>query len=315
MNNLSLVLTSYNRLSFLKKMIVSIQNQSDLKFDLIICDNHSTDGSWEFINNLTKFNDGIFLKLHWPENLGWAGSASEWNAYIKTEWASILSDDDWLGNNFVLSANTAISNLSFDFSGLIVLGHLRINDKTNLSKKYNYSSKLLNINEAIKDFYSNKFDVAGISGFVLKSEILKNEFPQYYEGGFLEDTMIIYRAILKSGAFFVNGIHYYRREGHESLGNIDTASILYRLALIKFKKDLKPYANASSCNQRLQKKILRYTTYDHIKGIVKVILLKKINLNLYLKLIRNVSRRRYYELLLFYPILFVISIFSLLWKK
>lgn len=306
MNKLTLVLTSYNRQSFLKEMIESLQNQSDLFFNLIICDNHSTDGSWLYIDDLEIFNKGTYVKLHWEVNKGWAGSAEKWNKYIQTEWVSILCDDDWLGIDYVKTLNSAINNHSNLFSGLIITGHKRINLEKHKEKEYSYSSKTLDIENATYEFYNQNFDVAGISGFALQTSILKKDFPKYYEGnGFLEDTLIIYRALLTDGLIFTEGIHYFRREHSGMISSSNKNSINYRLALIRFKHDIKTYAEKSQISEELKRKLVRYNFFDHFKGLMKEIIIHRINKNLYkeyMARLKKIDKIKYYQSRCYYPL-------------
>ena len=307
MNKLTLVLTSYNRLLFLKEMVESLEKQSDLDFDLIICDNHSTDGSWSYIDSLNKLNNGEYIKLHWDENKGWAGSAEKWNKFIKTEWATILCDDDWLGVDFVKTINTAINNLPYSFSGLIVIGHQRVNKEKKIKRDYLYKSKIFDIETAVSEFYYQRFDVAGISGFALPSKILKTDFPKCYEGnGFMEDTLIIYRTLLSGGLTFSDGIHYYRREHSDNISAPNKGNLFYRISMLRFKNDIITYTKQANCSEKLKKKIIRYNIIDHLKGIIKEVVIQERSIyvyNDYVRRIRKIDRIKYIQSVCIYPII------------
>lgn len=304
---LTLILTSFNRLPLLKVMMESLQKQSDFDFDLIICDNHSTDGSWEYINELPKINNGNYTILHWEENRGWAGSAAQWNKYIKSDWSTIICDDDWLGIDFVKVINSAINEVPNDFSGLIISGHSRVDYEKKHEKEYLYQDKALNIETSVSDFINQKFDVAGISGFTLKTSILQSDFPKYYEGnGFLEDTLIIFRSLLSGGAKFTEGIHYFRREHSSSVSSSGKGNIYYRIALLRFKKDIRRYAEDSSCGKDLVNKLTKYNFVDHYKGLLKEFLMMGISLSLYNEYVGKMQlldRYKYYQSLIFYPVM------------
>lgn len=308
MNKLTLVLTSFNRINLLKSMIQSLQIQSDKSYDLIVCDNCSTDGSFGYIESLNKFNNGEFIKLNWDKNLGWAGSAERWRKYIKTDWVTIVCDDDWVSIDFVKVINSEINSAN-DFNGLIALGHARINNELNFIKEYNYGRKHLSIKNAINDFYHQKFDVAGISGFALKSSILKTEFPKYYEGnGFLEDTLIIYRALISGGVRFVPGIYYFRLEHSGSIASSNRRILNYRLALLRFTKDLKEISLVANLDEKLIRKITPYNMFWHFKGLMREVVINKMSLNLfkeYIKKSKNINKYKHYEALVFYPIISV----------
>lgn len=210
MNNLTLVLTTYNRLELLKEMIFSLKIQTDLNFDLIIVDNHSNDGSRELLECLDQFNNGLFIKLNWKENLGWAGSASRWNKYIQTVWVSIICDDDWLGENYVHNIKSQISP---DFKGIIISGHSRTNMNGKIFKTYDMCDEYIEANTALVEFRQHKIVVAGISGFAVRTSLVNDGFfPRFYPSGLLEDTLICVRAIADGGARICKGSEYFRRE-------------------------------------------------------------------------------------------------------
>lgn len=67
---LALIIT-YNRLPLLKECIQALLGQTWNPFDILVIDNHSTDGTWEYLQTL-EGKDGIsFLRLE--QNTGGSG--------------------------------------------------------------------------------------------------------------------------------------------------------------------------------------------------------------------------------------------------
>jgi glycosyltransferase involved in cell wall biosynthesis len=64
MNQISLIIPSYNNLNHLKNAYTSIRNHADKNTEIILIDDASNDGTWEWMQKL-KFNDNnlIILKL------------------------------------------------------------------------------------------------------------------------------------------------------------------------------------------------------------------------------------------------------------
>ena len=88
----SVVIPSYNQKSFLKKGIDSVLRQSYKKFEILVIDNNSTDGSQEYIQNLGNEK----IKLINTENFG--SIAQSRNIGIdqsKGNWISFLDSDDF----------------------------------------------------------------------------------------------------------------------------------------------------------------------------------------------------------------------------
>ena len=75
MNNIAAVVVTYNRKKMLKENIEALLNQSFSQFDIMIIDNASTDGTYEYISDLAKNQEKIKY-YNTGENLGGAGGFS-----------------------------------------------------------------------------------------------------------------------------------------------------------------------------------------------------------------------------------------------
>jgi len=99
----SVILPIYNSISFLKKNLKSIFNQTFKDFEIIVIDNYSNDGSYEYIKKIKKKNlvyaridnRGIIAK---SRNLGIKISKGKWLAFID-------SDDIWLNTKLEVFYN------------------------------------------------------------------------------------------------------------------------------------------------------------------------------------------------------------------
>ena len=69
LEKLCVVIPNYNNLNRIKKVVESIQKEIDNSISIQIIDNHSTDGSWECIQELTMINPSISA-LRMPFNTG-----------------------------------------------------------------------------------------------------------------------------------------------------------------------------------------------------------------------------------------------------
>ncbi|MGE5418081.1 MAG: glycosyltransferase family 2 protein [Acidobacteriota bacterium] len=99
----SAVIITYNRLPLLKKAVESILSQSETDFELIIVDNHSTDGTADWVNELGVrdprvrlemiHNDGVIAR---SRNLGIAKARGRYVAFLD-------SDDEWMPDKLLES--------------------------------------------------------------------------------------------------------------------------------------------------------------------------------------------------------------------
>lgn len=75
MNRVVAIVVTYNRKEFLRENIEALLNQSFSQFDIMIIDNASTDGTYEYISDLAR-NQGKVKYYNTGENLGGAGGFS-----------------------------------------------------------------------------------------------------------------------------------------------------------------------------------------------------------------------------------------------
>jgi glycosyltransferase involved in cell wall biosynthesis len=103
MNDLTILITTYNRKERLKEMLDSILNQKHFgDYSLIISDNHSNYDVKEMVmTNFPKvFTENIRV-YSWNFNTGMSTNISISFLYVRTKWCLFLSDDDELTNNIL----------------------------------------------------------------------------------------------------------------------------------------------------------------------------------------------------------------------
>ena len=89
----SIILTSYNHEKFIRDAITSALNQTFTDFELIIWDDHSTDNSWEIIQ---QFADPRIVAIQNPKNLRGGNIKRAIQTVAKGEYIAIHhSDDIW----------------------------------------------------------------------------------------------------------------------------------------------------------------------------------------------------------------------------
>lgn len=93
MNVVSVVVT-YNRLSLLKECVEALKRQTVPVCKIIIVDNHSTDGTAEYLQGVAA--DERFQIITFPENMGGSAGFSEGirqAAYAHADWIWVMDDD------------------------------------------------------------------------------------------------------------------------------------------------------------------------------------------------------------------------------
>jgi len=96
---LSILIPTYNRIFFLKKTLNSIfdQNFEEL-FEVIVVDDGSEDGTWEYLTSLQKTRNNLKIAKH-EKNQGVASARNTALSLSKGEYIFFLDSDDYLLEN------------------------------------------------------------------------------------------------------------------------------------------------------------------------------------------------------------------------
>ncbi len=89
----SVIIPKYNRTETLKRALQSLVTQTYKEFEVIVCDDGSTDNTKEIVDS---FKNNLSIRYIWEEN--WGGPARPRNSGInisKNEWICFLDSDDW----------------------------------------------------------------------------------------------------------------------------------------------------------------------------------------------------------------------------
>src|SRR6478735_5285628 len=95
MRRLSVVLACFNGLPFMEEQLASIGAQTRLPDELVICDDQSTDGTWDLIERYVRDSSFCVKPIRNPVQLGPARNFS--NGVLRsTGDIVVFSDqDDW----------------------------------------------------------------------------------------------------------------------------------------------------------------------------------------------------------------------------
>jgi glycosyltransferase involved in cell wall biosynthesis len=107
----SIIIPTYNRSSSLKRCLTSLVNQKFSDFEVIVCDDGSTDDTQ---NVITDFKDVLNIKYLFDVN--WGGPARPRNRGLAEaigKWICFLDSDDWYHSDRLLLLSKYVSS-SFD---------------------------------------------------------------------------------------------------------------------------------------------------------------------------------------------------------
>lgn len=123
MNRISIAIPVYNQASTVEKTIESLLKQEVTPYEIVVSENHSTDGTKEI---LEKFGDKI--KIVRPEFH--LGMAQNWNFCVSQcsgEWVGMCSGDDLLLPNYIKEVHSATLNCTSET--VFILGGWRVDNK------------------------------------------------------------------------------------------------------------------------------------------------------------------------------------------
>lgn len=108
----SIVITTYNRLSLLKRAIKSALEQT-VPCEVIVVDDCSTDGTEEYVKSLNDSGTNRFANrvtyYRTPTNQGHAGTMNVGVKNAQGEWVKPVDDDDYLAPNCIEEMTKAIA--------------------------------------------------------------------------------------------------------------------------------------------------------------------------------------------------------------
>ena len=106
---LTVIMTVYNAMPYLKQALSSVLNQTFRNFELIIIDDHSTDGSFEYIYSISNYDDRIQLYININKGAGVARNMGL--GLAKGDYILFLdADDEFILTMFEKMINTATAS-------------------------------------------------------------------------------------------------------------------------------------------------------------------------------------------------------------
>jgi glycosyltransferase involved in cell wall biosynthesis len=129
-SSISVIIPTWNRSSFLLDAINSVLNQSTPVFEILVCDDGSTDSSEQLVNSIkdprVRWIPGVHSGLPAvPRNRGIAAAKGEWIAFLD-------SDDVWFKRKIEVQLNYANSSGALALSTNAIINNV----KDNLIKQF-----------------------------------------------------------------------------------------------------------------------------------------------------------------------------------
>ena len=185
----SIVIVTYNRLNLLKECINNALNQTISPKNVIVVNNASNDGTYEYLNELSQTEDKVIV-YHEEENLGGSGGfydALRLFSEQDSDWVMIIDDDAILDLNCIETLNHYIEKENLKACSTSV-----ITDNQYMT----FHRRDLNDYQNVLDYEKDIFyvDVASFCGLFLSKEIMNQiGLPEKDYFIWYDDTEYCYR--------------------------------------------------------------------------------------------------------------------------
>lgn len=215
---ISIILPVYNVQDYVEKCLISICEQTYLKFECLIVDDGSLDGSIDIAKKIVE-NDKRF-KFYHKKNGGLSSARNYGLNFFKGQYVVFVDSDDYLDCNFLEKLLNSIVENNSDISvcdiNYVDEGNNVIDVLGNDIDRYIESRDYLNINSNIKNFAWNK---------LFKRELFScyrfNENIRYHE-----DLDLIYKVIFQKKISYVAQPLYYYVQRMGSLSKVFNERVL-----------------------------------------------------------------------------------------
>lgn len=114
----SIVIPVYNREDYIQQVLYCAVNQTYKNIEIVVCDNKSTDATWQIVEKAAKEDHRIKIFQN-HENIGPVLNWKECFRYAQGEYLKIIWSDDWISPDFIEKALKVFTNdTAFVISGI-----------------------------------------------------------------------------------------------------------------------------------------------------------------------------------------------------
>lgn len=207
---ISVIMLTFNREQYVRRMIEDILRQTYKDFEFIIVDNGSTDQSGTIADEYASVDRRIkVIHMESPHSIGFAR-----NVGVRTsqgEYIAFVDDDDRVTEDFLKFLLSLIEEYDADIS---MCGATEGNGQTKEPQCLFDEKMILTGEEALRLLLGRKYIRAGMPTKLYKREILeKYTFEEKYKN---EDIHTQYKYLLSSKKVVIHGLDKYYFTRHDS---------------------------------------------------------------------------------------------------
>lgn len=264
----SIAMATYNGARYLREQLDSILCQSVDDFELIICDDCSTDDTWDILQEYEQKDSRIHCFRN-DKNLGFVKNFEKTFTLCRGEYIACSDQDDvWLDNHLQILLH---SIKDYD----LVCGNAYLTDE-NLVKSDSTLLDLLNIDffPVTKNewfFFLLHNSIFQGAALLFRRTLLKSALPFPANICFHDYWLALHAASQNGVAYVIDSILYYRRHNNTvtkinraSLRHIRNTSILYNKRQISILSELKKSVFSKTGKTQIDSAIKYYSKGNKI---------------------------------------------------
>ncbi len=186
--NVAVVIVTFNRINLLKECINNALNQKKVDTELVVVNNKSTDGTFEYLEGL--HNRRVHC-IHERENIGGAGGFHDGVKYAfeqtNCDWILLIDDDAMIDEEYLFNLSTNIVPNFLAYAGVVKVG-----SSIDLSHRLMQSEGQVPVEAYRKDTFI--CDIATFCGLMISRELVKKiGYPRKDFFIWHDDTEYCYR--------------------------------------------------------------------------------------------------------------------------
>lgn len=201
----AVVVVTYNRMVLLKECLECIKNQNSAPHDVIIIDNHSTDGTDEFLNSVPEIKASHWILKREDQNIGGSGGFYDgMKIAMETEsdWFLLIDDDAMIAPDYLQLIAESIQKHPevLAYSGTVVTDNKIVVDHR---RKFNREDIPVDETEYTKKEF--EYDLSSFCGAVVNRKIVDRVgLPEKDFFIWFDDTEYSFRVMSMSKFINVN---------------------------------------------------------------------------------------------------------------
>lgn len=187
---ISIIIPVYNTEDYIQEMLDSIEGQTFTKYEAIVIDDGSTDGSQSIIKAFCDRNPRF--KYHKQENQGVSAARNKGLELAQGDYVAFFDADDVIPPNALERLYRAVREESADLA-IGIMSELKADDNT----KVNSHTKALSKNKDIKKYDTNLIWSFSLANKLFKREIIETNHLRFAPIRHTEDGLFVFHYVYK----------------------------------------------------------------------------------------------------------------------